>query len=276
MTQLDWLPAIFSTSGLAVVLWLGRNLIAARLTKSVEHEFNIKLEEIKAEQRRSEESLKSELRAKEAQIAALQSGALTAMASRQQALDRRRLESIDQLWASVMALAPARTIATIMVSIKFEEAAKEAERNPQARKLFETMSFGMDPKDLDTSSAQKARPFLSPVVWATFSAYMAVCMHAAMRMMVLRYGMGAKDFADNDSIKKLIVASLPHYKEYIEEHGPAVYNYVLDALESKLLQDIQSMLKGSEVDREAIAQAAEIVKLSAAVVSDVSSAREAA
>ena len=276
MALLDWLPALTSTGGLAVVLWLGRNLIATRLTKSVEHEFNKKLEEQKADQRRSEEHLKSDLRAKESQIVALQSGALIAMASRQQAVDKRRLEAVDQLWASVLALGPARAVATMMVVIKFEAAAKETERNPEARELFKAMSAGMDPKNLDTSSAQKARPFLSPVVWATFSAYTAVCMHAAMRMMMLRSGMGAKDYMDSDSIKKLIVAALPHYKEYIDEHGPSVYNHVLDALESKLLQDIQAMLKGTEGDREAIAQAAEIVKLSAAVVSDVSSARNAA
>lgn len=270
----DWLPAITTTGGFAIALWLARNLIATRLTKSVEFEFNTKIEEIKTEQRNSEERLKSELRAKEAQIAALQTGALSAMASRQQSIDKRRLEAIDQLWASFMALTPARSTAIAMTSINFEVAAKEAERNPQARKVFETMSFGLDPKNLDTSSAQRARPFLSPAVWATFSAYSTVCLHAAMRMMTLRHGWGANVLADNNPINKLIVAVLPHYKEYLDEHGPAVYNHVLDALESKLLQDIQSMLTGTESNKEHLEQSAEILKLSNEVMKNISSVGE--
>ncbi len=118
-----WFPALTATALFAAALWLGRNVISTRLTKSVEHEFNTKLESIKAQIRESEERLKAELRSKEAEIAALRSGALTALASRQMALDKRRLEAIDQIWASVIALGPARGIATLMSSVSFEKAA---------------------------------------------------------------------------------------------------------------------------------------------------------
>lgn len=275
MIDSDWLPAVSSTGALAVILWLGRNLIANRLTKSVEHEFDRKLEVIKAEQRRSEEHLKGEIRAKESQIVALQSGALTSMASRQQAIDKRRLEAVDQIWSSVLALNPARFAALTMSVIKFEAAARESERDPKARQLFEMMSMGLDPKKLDTSAAQKARPFVSAVVWASYSAYAAVCMHAAMRMLALRHGTGT-DFADTDAINKLIVAALPHYERFVGENGPSVYNHVLEALDAKLLQDIQSMLKGSEGDRETVAQAAEIIRLSGAVVATVAAGQSVA
>jgi hypothetical protein len=55
-----WIPAGATTGSFAVILWLCRSLIATRLTKSVENEFNRKLENVKAE-----------LRTKEAQIDAL-------------------------------------------------------------------------------------------------------------------------------------------------------------------------------------------------------------
>jgi hypothetical protein len=130
--------------------------------------------------------------------------------------------------------------------------------------MFEALTQGLDTKKMDTMAAQSARPFVSPVVWASHSAYSAVYGHVAIRMLGLRQGVG--DVGDIEAINKLVVAALPHYEKYMNEHGASAYHYVLDALETKLLSDIQAMLKGSEGDKDAVARAAEIVKLSEAVI----------
>lgn len=261
MQLINWFPAITTTALLSFALWLLRKVIATRLTRSVEFEFNKKLEELRAEHRKAEENLKAELRAKEAQINALQSGALAAMVSRRQAVDKRRLEAVDQLWSAVKALAPARHIALVMTMIKWDTAAPYAERDPKARKFFETIGQGFDPKTLDLSMAHKARPFVSPMVWAAYSAYTAVCMHGAMRQMALKLGVGGKELADTDEVNKLVVAALPHYETYLKEHGTLAYYHVLPALEDKLLTEIRSMLSGSEGDVDALAQASTIIAL---------------
>lgn len=102
------------TGLLGLALWLGRNLISTRLTKSVEHEFNAKLDKLQAELRASEARLNADLRAKEAEISALRSGALSALASRQISLDKRRLEAAEQIWSAVAALQPACALASTM------------------------------------------------------------------------------------------------------------------------------------------------------------------
>lgn len=260
-----WIPSLTTTALLAAVLWLARNLISTRLTKNVEYEFNTKLESVRSQMRESEERLKAELRAKETEIAALRSGALTALASRQMALDKRRLEAVDQLWASVTALGPARGIAALMSVISFEKAAPITERDPKARQAFEMMGTAFDIKSLDLSGASKARPFLSPMVWATFSALQAVVMHAVMRWQVLKGGLGAKDFTDNEAISKLIKVALPHYSDYIDQLSPSGYYYVLQALDEQLLKEIQQMLSGVEEDKASIERAAEILRQSNAV-----------
>jgi len=260
-----WFPSLTTTALFAAALWLGRNAISTRLTKSVEHEFNTKLESVRSQMRESEERLKAELRAKETEIAALRSGALTALSSRQMALDKRRLEAVDQLWASVTALGSARTIAALMSSISFEKAAPITERDPRARQAFEMMGAAFDIKSLDLSGASKARPFLSPMVWATFSALQAVVMHAVMRWHILKSGLGAKDFMDNEAISKLIKVALPHYSDYIDKLGPSAYYYVLEALDDQLLKEIQQMLSGVEADKSSIERAAEILRQSNAV-----------
>lgn len=87
MSLIDWLPAITTSSLFAAALWIGRHLILTRLTKSVEYEFGQKIEALRAQLREGEERLKADLRAKEIEIAALRSGAMTALASRQIAVD---------------------------------------------------------------------------------------------------------------------------------------------------------------------------------------------
>lgn len=260
-----WFPSLTTAALFAAALWLGRNIISTRLTRSVEHEFNAKLESVRSQMRESEERLKAEIRAKETEIAALRSGALTAMSSRQIAIDRRRLEAVDQLWASVTALAPARTIAAFMSSISFERAAPITERDPKARQAFEIMGAAFDIKNLDLSGASKARPFLSPMVWATFYALQSVVMHAVMRWHILKSGLGNKDLMDNEAISKLIKVALPHYSDYIDKFGPSAYYYLLEALDEQLLKEIQQMLSGVEADKSSIERAAEIVRQSNAV-----------
>src|SRR5687767_10757560 len=139
MSLLDWLPSITTSGLLAASLWLGRHLILTRLTKSVEYEFGQKIEALRAQLREGEERLKADLRAKEVEIAALRSGAMTALASRQVAVDKRRLEAVDQLWSAVTSLASARGVSAHMSTINYEEAAKRVEHNPQVRKFFEVI-----------------------------------------------------------------------------------------------------------------------------------------
>lgn len=260
MNITPWFPALTTTGLLAAALWLARELISTRLTKSVQHEFDKKIEAVKAEHRASEERFKALLREKEAEISALRSGALTVLASRHAALDKRRLEAVDQLWSSFNALAPARAIAANMAVIKYESAAKEAERDPKVRQFFELIGQGFDFKSVDLSGAAKARPFLTPMVWAVYSAIQAIAFHSVIRLQVLKGGLATTDFVDHKAMEKLVVAALPHYSDYLEKNGPSVYYYVLEALDTKLIAELQNMLSGAEVDTASLRQAAEIIR----------------
>lgn len=260
MDLIPWFPALTTTGLFAGALWLARETISAWLTRSIQHEFDKKLESVRSDFRAAEERLKAELREKEAEISALRSGALSALASRQAALDRRRLEAVDQLWSAFNSLAPARGLAATMSVVKFDTAAQVAERDPKARQLFQAIGAGFDQSKIDQNGADRARPFVSPMAWAVFTAYRAVTMHSVMRWHVLKGGLGTNDFADRQAIEKLVVAALPHYKDYLEKHGPDVYYYVLEALETKLLLELQAMLASNAYDKAGLEQAAEIIR----------------
>lgn len=274
--EMSWFPALTTTGLLALALWLFRQLIATRLTRSVEHEFNGKIESLRSDLRTSEERLKAQIREKENDIAALRGGALSVLASRQAALDKRRLEAVDQLWSAYSSLAPARAIAAYMSVVKFESAAKLTERDPKARELFEVFEAGFDAKSINHGDAAKARPYVTPMVWAVFAAIQAVIAHSVMRWHLLKGGFGSNDFVNHKAIEKVIAAVLPHYAEYLEKNGPSSYYYVLEALDARFLAEVQSMLAGAETDRASVEQAAEILRQAQALMAATESEKGAA
>lgn len=262
---MEWLPSISTTAILALVLWLARNLIATRLTKSVQHEFDSKLESLRGELRKNEELFKADLRAKEAEIDILRSGAMTAMASRQVAFDKRRLEAIDQLWTAYVDLVPAKWILVAMSGFNLDKVFERAPHEPKLREVFKLTGAGFDEKKIDSRVAQKARPFVSPMAWALFSAYQAILMQAVATHRLIELGIGNKDLLDKDSVKKLVKTALPNYEAYIEEHGNKCFHLLLDILESNLLDEFRKMMAGEEDDKEAVERAAKIVEVASSV-----------
>jgi len=269
MNVADWIPAISTTSLLAVVLWLLRSVISTRLRASVQHEFDQKVETLKANLRKSEESFRADLRFKESQIEALRSGALSGLASRQAALDARRIQAVEQLWAAVQALGPAKSVSANVAILKFEGAAKASAENPQAREMFAMLGGPADPHKIHTGEAEKARPFISEMAWAVFSAYRAILSVAMIKMQLLKSGLDMPDIVDEEGVRRLIITVLPHQAEFVKNHDTGAYHYLLDELESLLLQELRRVLHGAESDRETIKQAGEILRESENVMSSL-------
>lgn len=266
---MNWIPA-FSTAGLvALVLWLARNLILTRLTKSVQHEFDNKLEELRANLRKSEETFKADLRSKESQIEVLRSGALAGLVSRQAALDKRRIEAVDQLWSSMTALASVKTAPATLASLNYEYAAEEAAKDPRLREVFAKVVAPFDINKMNLGDAAKARPFVSPLAWALFSAYQAILIFAVFRLNMLKVGLNIPKAVDSEAVIKLVKAALPHRIDYITEYGVKGFHHLIDELEDHLLEEMKRMLKGEESDKATVKQAAGILKEAEQVMGSV-------
>ena len=260
MCVANWIPAISTTSLLALALWLLRSLIATRLRASVQHEFDQKLEALKTNLRKNEESFKAELRSKEVQIEALRTGALSNLASRQAALDVRRIEAVDQLWSAVQALGPAKPVSAVIAALKFEQASKLSAENPKAREMFAALGVPMDLAKLHTGEAEKARPFVSEIAWAIFSACQSILFVAVLKMELLKRGLDMPNIIDEDVVRRLITVALPHYKDVTAKCNIEVCHYLLEELESRLLEELRRVLRGEESDKSTIKQAAEILR----------------
>ena len=185
----DWIASVSTTGLFAAALWLMRNLLATRLNASVQHEFNRDLEKMRTDLRNSEELFKSDLRARDAQLELLRTGMLSGIANRQAALDKRRIEAVEQLWSAVVELTTAKFVSAMLSNINYEAALKESSMNSELRKMFDSFPSGLDPKTVECAQAYKARPFVSEIAWAIFFAYQAILNLAVMKMQMLKIGL---------------------------------------------------------------------------------------
>ncbi|HEH9427109.1 TPA: hypothetical protein SIA32_002332 [Aeromonas sobria] len=245
-----WFPALTTTTIFGFAIWLGRSLISTRLTNSVKNEFESKLE-----------TLRSELKSKELQIESLRSGAMSGLITRQAALYQRKLEAIDQIWSSVKELDKAKHCSSVMATLSFELSLTASAKNPRFRDFIGTVGGDFDLKSLDLSGANLARPFITPLAWAYYSAFSAIIASAVMKMQLLKVGMeNSNVILKSDYPKNLIKTVLPLRAKYIDENGDAVHHYLLDEIEQLLLSELKNIQDGNEVDKDNAQRAAEINK----------------
>ena len=118
----------------------------------------------------------------------------------------------------------------------------------------------VDPQKIHTGEAEKARPYVSEMAWAVFSAYRSILSVAMIKMQLLKSGLDLPDVVDEERVRRLVTTVLPHQAEFVKEHDTGAYHYLLGELETRLLQELRRVLQGAESDREAIKQAGEILR----------------
>jgi DNA-binding protein Fis len=263
----DWQFWFLLVLNLAIggLIFIGRNWIKARIEQSVRSGFEARLEALRSDLRRSEEELKSELRSKETEITALRDGILSGRTQRQALLDKRRLEAVDGLWAAFTTLAPFAMVSKMMTSINFDVAAREAHQYPNMQPLFQMISGGDQTENFAKVAqhpGKSQQPFVSPLAWAYFSAYQSVVIGAYMRAKVLEIGLeNAHKLINDEPIKDILKAALPHYSQFIDEQPVSAYHFLLEDLEKHLIAELQKMIRGDEQDQASVEQAARIMEM---------------
>jgi hypothetical protein len=87
-----------------------------------------------------------------------------------------------------------------------------------------------------------------------------------IKMQLLKSGLDLPDVVDEERVRRLVTTVLPHQAEFAKKHDTGAYHYLLDELETRLLQELRRVLQGAESDREAIKQAADILRESGNVM----------
>jgi hypothetical protein len=259
MTLADWIPAVSVPAVLGLVAYLARTLILTRLKGAVTHEYDAKLASLKSDLEAKQTALKAELHAKQAQLDTFRNAVLSGVASRQAAVDKRRLEAVDQLWEAVRLLGFLKGAATFIATVHFEKLLAEAERNPKAKEFAKPFEVPLDKMTELGVVSHKARPYLSGLAWAYFSAYQAILLFAVAQMNLLKYGLNEPKLLRPEHVVTLANAALPGYEEYLAKNGTNGAYYLLDELERKLLDELTRSLKEGAGDAENVGQVAAIL-----------------
>jgi len=261
MTWQAWIPTVVLVL-VAITGFIGRNWIKAKIDRSVQFTFDRKLEGIRAELRAIEERLKSDLRVKEAEIAALRDGALSGRERRQALLAERRQVAVERVWAATMSLGPYRQVASLMSMLKIKAISDKAPKDPALREFMETISKLPENFKHENLAVQE-QPFISPMAWAYFSALYSTLLVIYGQAKILSIGIeNSYDLVDLASIRSMLKKALPHQANFIDKWELPQFFLLVDELESNILSELKKMLEGDEVDKATIERSNEIIKLS--------------
>jgi hypothetical protein len=272
---MDWRFWILLAIDLALpaALFVARHWLKANIEKSVQYQFDAKLETLRSEFHKSEERFKQELQSKEAEISALRDSVMGGRTTRQAFIDKRRVEAVEHLWAAFVALSPYYVVSSFMSVLEIENASERAPRDPQLRKFFEILSGSVANVKAPDSLPKIEQLFVSPLAWAYFSAYQTVVMIAYAVAKALEAGLeDVHKLVKMNGANKMLKTALPHQSEYIDKYGFKGYHFLLDELEGKLILALRQTLEGEELDQASIIRSAEIIKM----VKEVSKETEAA
>jgi hypothetical protein len=248
------LESLGSTAVTVAVLWLAKSLILERLKSAVAFEYAKEVEK-----------LQSITRENAAAIQALQSGALARQTARYIEFDKRRLAAAEKLWRNVVHLGTKKIALTFLSTLKLDACAAEAQRNQKFREVMSTIAGSNDALQefLNGINADEERPFVSPYLWAIYTAYSMAVIGAVMQIQLIASGIGEEGYKywDKNKVLTLLKETMPHRAAYIEEHGMRGIANLMDELEGMIVTAIDVMLSGEDVDRQTVENSSRILKI---------------
>lgn len=262
MSFLDWLPAISTAAAIGFALWLSRKLILTRLANSVRHEFDVKLEQ-----------LRSDLHDREREIRGVRETALSALTTAKSAIDQRRIEAIDQVWQGLIE-ARADVMAVHLVGIlKLNNIARSIS-DPRLQQFMETIT-GLANSSTDAKrkeeirKVERARPWISPMAWALYTAYLAIVHTSVIRLSATNAGIeNADDLVNKAAAAEMLSAALPDRNIQEDNFPDSLLPDLVKELEEKLLHELQESAIRIESDEETVKTATRIANLSKDLMSD--------
>lgn len=265
----QWIPSVVMTALISLTAWIGLpRLLAGAIDRTVQHKLDERLERIRAE-----------IRSAETSIDALRTGALSGVTARQTMLDTRKLAAVERLWAAVVSMSSAKTVALMTGSVKLDELLRRSNgTDSQARSVQQfagLMLKGLLPEGFKYDPVpDRERPFLSPQAWSLFVAYRLAISHPVMVLTLAQSGVGADEMkADPKESLEILKAALPHFTDYIDQYGLTGLHLLIPRLEERLLQVLDADLRGVESHAVTVEAAADIIRKADAIYADLSSAR---
>ncbi|BEJ33004.1 hypothetical protein OIPHN330_16240 [Citrobacter freundii] len=233
---ITWIVSTITSAGfLAGVAYLMRDVLTRFLTKSIEHKFEKKIEEFRAE-----------IRSEEKELEQIRAFIVSARRERDGGLQSKRFEAAEMLLANRKFLLEFSGLVDIVKMIKFDELLKQHDKN-KVKDLIDTLlkPYNIDKKLEEYKKYDYSIPklYLNERVIAFFEVYKQIVMYAVTTMTLISVGAYQNsDDLKSENLVKAVQALVPLSKEGFDKHGDMYalhwFNYFYDGILSELRNDL--------------------------------------
>ena len=232
-------------------------IVKAIVEKGIQHKFNESLERMKSDLRQEEEKVRAAAAADRDRINSLQQLLLSGVSSRNQVVDKRRLEAIERLWKGIVDMQPLCAVALGTQSFRLERIVEEASKSDSSgakmKKFAELMlqMSGADKYSHD-SSLDLERLYVPAVLWAKFNAYRQVISAPYVRLLLAKGGIDAKLLKGDEDTLNLLKSLLPHAALYVDTWGISAIAPLVEQLTAAMVRALQEALTNPEGDEQSL------------------------
>jgi len=262
--------AAVSAAMAAILVFLSREWISARLRGSIQHEYAEKLETLKAQIKAEHELKILTIRTAFEQEAALRATAHRSFAEGQKAAMERRLAAIDRLWNRILRLRGSLPPIITLIDAFTVEEYKRDQDHPFIQALTGNLSlqqFGSILKLLkeeDGDRTEQARPYVGEYMWSLFYCYEVILIRLMATVSISRDDAAKVEWYKDDLTRQFIVAGLgPGEVQEFDQLSFGRVPWLQSTWESKILSAAQVIVSGEQFGADSLEQARTIQRLAA-------------
>lgn len=256
-----------SGAAVALLIWLSKEWISTRLKSSIQHEYDQKLESLKAQLKSQSDATLVELQAAIERHNNLLVAAHSSFAEGQKAAMERKLQAIDTLWGHILQLRSRLPLLLSLVEFMTVDQYKKMKDDPTIVDLRKELSDKQISKLVDPET-ERVRPYVGEYTWAVFFSYQAVMLRIFTLLYVGRTVAEKLEWHKDSGTRQLIqaVLSTAELKEFDGTDFGKI-SWLKRRLESKILGAARQVISGKEFGSEALEQA-ELIRERAARLTD--------
>jgi len=200
------------------------------------------------------------LRANQSENRVLLENVISSISSSQTLLQERRVNAVDKMWKCITELRDYFSPAVFFFSIIYPDEYSSALTNStiEAGVLKITEQYIANyPTDLENS-----RPYLGETLWLQFFIYRALLSRLAILVNWLKEGKEIPDWREDNGIQQHVKTILndDEYR-FLMSASPTNVQFVLNAIESKMLEEMSYILSGRKSSVESFKSSSELRKM---------------
>jgi hypothetical protein len=260
--------SLVTTGLLSFVGFLLRTVILERLRRAISHEYDEKLEQLKSENQK----VLDELRSARAEQQAFRAMAMSLMTSTRTSTMDKRVAAIERLWTSMLDIRLNLPGLVAVLDLVGWDTSHLTDPALNDLKKIDVLT-ALKPQLESTAQVSRMRPFLGDQLFSLYDATQSILGRAvSTTISSLQQGQLRKWYDEEDTQKLLHAVLSQDESAQFARMKQGQMDWVFRLLQSKVVAEIQRELSGLPAAEQALANAARILESTSAM----SAAKESA